>query len=77
LSYRVKPNCSNVNKKNLISGIRLTYKVIPQLLKENKIIFLEFLKYWPRSRDVNKLVIKAKMHAKYFLNFSLLYEDTI
>jgi hypothetical protein len=61
LSYRVKPNCSNVNKKNLISGIRLTYKVIPQILKENKIIFLEFLKYWPRSCDFNKLVIKAKM----------------
>jgi hypothetical protein len=38
---------------------------------------LEFLKYWPSSRDFNKLVIKAKMHAKYFLNFSLLYKDTI
>jgi len=31
---------------------------------------LEFLKYWPSSRDFNKLVIKVKMHAKYFLNFS-------
>ena len=33
-------------------------------------IFLEFLKYWPSSHDFNKLVIKAKMHAKtFFLNF--------
>jgi len=46
------------------------YKVIPQILKENKIIFLEFLKYWPSSRDFNKLVIKVKIHANYFLNFS-------
>jgi hypothetical protein len=31
---------------------------------------LEFLKYWPSSRDFNKLVIKAKMHANtYFWNF--------
>jgi len=46
-------------------------------LKENKIIFFEFLKYWPSSRDFNKLVIKAKMHAKtlFFLKFSLLYEN--
>jgi hypothetical protein len=36
------------------------------------------LKYWPSSRDFNKLVIKAKMHANtYFLKFSLLYENTI
>ena len=28
LSYQVKPNCSNVNKRILISGIRLTYKII-------------------------------------------------
>jgi len=28
------------------------------------------LKYWPSSRDFNKLVIKAKMHANtYFLKF--------
>jgi hypothetical protein len=31
---------------------------------------LEFLKYWFSSRDFNKLVIKAKMHANiYFWNF--------
>jgi len=37
------------------------------------------MKYWPNSRDFNKLVIKAKMHAKtyIFLKFSLLYENTI
>jgi hypothetical protein len=29
------------------------------------------------SNNFNKLVIKVKMHDKYFLNFSLLYEDTI
>jgi hypothetical protein len=32
------------------------------------------------SRDFNKLVIKAQMHAKtyiYILKFSLLYENTI
>jgi hypothetical protein len=29
-----------------------------------------FLKYWLSSRDFNKLVIKANMHANtYFLNF--------
>ena len=29
--------------------------------------FFGFLKYWPKySRDFNKLVIKAKMHAKTF-----------
>ena len=37
------------------------------------------MKYWPSSHDFNKLVIKAKMHAKityiYFL-FSLLYKNT-
>ena len=39
---------------------------------------MEFLKYWPSSRDFNKLVIKAKMHANtYFLKFSLIYENTI
>jgi hypothetical protein len=29
-------------------------------------IFLEFLKYWHSSHDFNKLVIKAKMHAKTY-----------
>jgi hypothetical protein len=31
------------------------------------------LKYWPSSRDFNKLVIKAKMHAKTFFFWSFLY----
>ena len=36
------------------------------------------MKYWPSSRDFNKLVIKAKIHTNtYFLKFSLLYENTI
>jgi len=67
-------------KKNLLSGIHLTYKVVNLDIKrkKNKIFFLEFLKYWPSSRGFNKLVIKAKMHANiYFLKFSLLYENTI
>jgi len=54
--------------------------VIPDTkTKQIYIFFLEFMKYWPNSRDFNKLVIKAKMHAKtyIFLKFSLLYENTI
>ena len=36
------------------------------------------MKYWPSSRDFNKLVIKAKMHANtYFLKFSLLLRDLV
>jgi hypothetical protein len=35
------------------------------------------LKYWPSSHDLNKLVIKAKMHANTYivLKFSLLCEN--
>jgi len=51
----------------LISGIRFTYKFIIQILKEDKKIFLEFLKYWPSSYDLNKLIIKAKMHANIYI----------
>jgi hypothetical protein len=36
-------------------------------------IFLEFLKYWPSSHDFNKLVIKAKMHAKIFFFFEIFF----
>jgi hypothetical protein len=41
------------------------------MLKQNNIFFGCFLKYWLSSHDFNKLVIKAKMHAKtyIFLNF--------
>jgi hypothetical protein len=34
------------------------------------------LKYWPSSHGFNKLVIKAKIHAKTYFDF-LLYENTI
>jgi hypothetical protein len=61
----------------LISGIRFTYKFIIQILKEDKRIFLEFLKYWPSSHGSNKLVVTAKVHTNtyIFLKFSLLYEN--
>jgi hypothetical protein len=60
----IKPNHSNHRKKKtnfyLILWIRLTCKfVIPDIKRKNKIIFF-FVKYWPSSRDFNKLVIKAK-----------------
>ena len=60
----------------LISRIRFTYKfVIPNTNRGQK-YFLEFLKYWPSSHGLNKLVIKAKMHVNTYivLKFSLLYE---
>jgi len=61
----------------LISGICFTYKFVIQILKEDKTIFLEFLKYWPSSRGSNKLVVTAKVHTNtyIFLKFSLLYEN--
>jgi hypothetical protein len=66
-------------KKILIFGTRLTYKIItPDIKRKQNKFFLEFLKYWPSSRDFNKLVIKAKMHANtYFLKFSLLLRDLV
>ena len=53
------------------------YKFIIQILKEDKKIFLEFLKYWPSSHGTNKLVITTKVHTNtyIFLNFPLLYEN--
>jgi hypothetical protein len=78
LSFGVKPNRSNVYKRTivLISGIRFTCKFVIPDIKRKQNNFFEFLKYWPSSRDFNKLVIKAKMHAKtFFLKFSLLYEN--
>jgi len=61
----------------LISGIRFTYKFVIQILKEDKKIFLQFLKYWPSSHGSNKLVVTAKVHINtyIFLKFSLLYEN--
>jgi len=66
LSYRVKPNRSNVYVKKtfLISGKRFMYKLV---IPRTKRFFLEFLKYWPSSHDLNKLVIKAKMHANTYI----------
>ena len=39
--------------------------------------YLEFLKYWPSSHGLNKLVIKARMHANTYivLKLPLLYEN--
>jgi hypothetical protein len=75
-----KPNRSNVYVKNifLISGIRFTYKFVIPYTKRGQKDFLEFLKYWPSSHGLNKLVIKAKMHANtyiVFLKFPLLCEN--
>jgi hypothetical protein len=50
----------------LTLGIRLTCEFVilcglnGDLIKENKIIFLVFLKYWPSSHDFHKLVIKGQ-----------------
>jgi hypothetical protein len=51
-----------------LSRICFTYKfVIPNIYIY---IYLKFLKYWSNSCNFNKLVIKAKMHAKtYFWSF--------
>ena len=77
LSYRVKPNRSNVYVKIifLTSGIHFTYKFVIPYTKRGQKDFLEFLKYWPSSYGLNKPVIKAKMHANtyiVFLKFPLL-----
>jgi hypothetical protein len=79
LSYRVKPNRSNVYvKKNifLISRIHFTYKFVIPYTNIRQKDFLEFLKYWPSSHGLNKLVIKAKMHVNTYivLKLPLLYE---
>jgi len=59
---------SDDKPKNLISRIHLMYKVITPDIKRKQNNF--FLKYWLSSRDFNKLVIKAKIHADtYFWNF--------
>ena len=72
LSYEAKLNRSNVYKRTtfLISGLRFTYNfVIPNIKTKQNIFVFDFLKYWPSSHDFNKLVIKAKMHAKIILFF--------
>ena len=80
LSYRVKPNRSNIYVKKtifLISGISFMYKFVIPNTKRRKKDFLEFLKYWPSSHGLNKLVIKAKMHSNTYiaLKFLLLCEN--
>jgi hypothetical protein len=50
----------------LISGIYFTYKFVILNIKRKENIFLEFLKYWPSSRDFNKRVIKAKIHVNTY-----------
>jgi len=79
LSYRVKPDRSNVYVKTifLISGISFTYKFIIPNTKRRQKDFFRILKYWPSSHGLNKLVIKAKMHVNTYivLKLPLLYEN--
>ena len=56
-----------------ISVIRLTYKFIIPNTKGGQKDFLEFLKYWPSSHGLNKLVIKAKMHANTYIVFEIFF----
>ena len=53
------------------------YKFVIPNTKRRQKDFLEFLKYWPSSHGLNKLVIKAKMHANTYivLKFLLLCEN--
>jgi hypothetical protein len=67
-------------KTFLISWIHFTYKCVILDTKTKQNIFLKFLKYWPNSCDFNKLVIKAKIHAKtYFFEvfFSVWQYDMV
>jgi len=50
----------------LISGIYFMYKFVIPYAKRKQNIFLKMLKYWSSSHSFNKLVIKAKMHAKTY-----------
>ena len=45
------------------------YKFIIPYTRRRQKDFLEFLKYWPSSHGLNKLVIKAKMHANTYIVF--------
>jgi hypothetical protein len=45
------------------------YKLVIPYTKRGQKDFLEFLKYWPSSHGLNKLVIKAKMHANTYIIF--------
>jgi hypothetical protein len=57
-----------------ILEICFTYKfLIPDINRKQNIIFFGFLKYWSSSHDFNKLVIKAKMHAKILFFFEVFF----
>jgi len=43
------------------------YKFIIPNTKEKQNMFWVFLKYWSSSHGFNKLIIKAKMHAKTYI----------
>ena len=59
-----------MSKKKLIYGMRFTCKVVPQILKDKKNKnFCCFLNFGQHSCDFNKIVIKAKMHAKIYIFF--------
>ena len=47
------------------------YKFVIPYTKRRQKDFLEFLKYWPSSHGLNKLVIKAKMHANTYIVFEI------
>ena len=49
------------------------YKFVIPNLKEDKKIFLEFLKYWPGSHGFNKLDIKAEMHVNTYIVFEIFF----
>jgi hypothetical protein len=54
--------------------MRLTYKVVtPYIKRKKQNNFFGIFEILVSSRDFNKLVIKAKMHAKTFF----FYEDKI
>jgi hypothetical protein len=67
---------SNKKTNFLISEVCFTYKfIIPDIKRKQNIFFGFFFKYWPSSHGSNKLVIKAKMHAKtYFIYIFFLYK---
>ena len=61
---------SNKKTNFLISEVCFTYKfIIPDIKRKQNFFFGFFFKYWPSSHGSNKLVIKAKMHAKTYFIF--------
>ena len=64
-----------MSKKNifLISRIRFTYKFVVPNTKRGQKYVLEFLKYWPSSHGLNKLVMEAKMHVNTYIVLKLFF----